>query len=102
MTKLLIKSPTRLLINNTLSTKMNISTASSLLPHPQPFITLSSYTTLFRSPEVVDAPCPLRALSGEPRPRSVRSEEHTSELQSQSNIVCRVLLEKKNKSQTHV
>src|SRR5579859_8286366 len=30
-------------------------------------------------------------------PGSARSEEHTSELQSQSNIVCRLLLEKKNK-----
>src|SRR5688572_31168141 len=29
---------------------------------------------------------------------SARSEEHTSELQSQSNLVCRLLLEKKNKS----
>src|SRR2546430_11068651 len=31
----------------------------------------------------------------------VRSEEHTSELQSQSNLVCRLLLEKKNKSREH-
>src|SRR2546430_16840241 len=31
-----------------------------------------------------------------PRPRCSRSEEHTSELQSQSNLVCRLLLEKKN------
>src|SRR2546430_17514885 len=30
------------------------------------------------------------------RPRGGRSEEHTSELQSQSNLVCRLLLEKKN------
>src|SRR2546430_3932123 len=30
-------------------------------------------------------------------PEKMRSEEHTSELQSQSNIVCRLLLEKKNK-----
>src|SRR5688572_31631037 len=30
-------------------------------------------------------------------PRDARSEEHTSELQSQSNLVCRLLLEKKNK-----
>src|SRR2546430_13378840 len=30
-----------------------------------------------------------------PRPMSLRSEEHTSELQSQSNLVCRLLLEKK-------
>src|SRR2546430_11444199 len=29
-------------------------------------------------------------------PRAKRSEEHTSELQSQSNLVCRLLLEKKN------
>src|SRR5256886_13034083 len=30
-----------------------------------------------------------------------RSEEHTSELQSQSNLVCRLLLEKKKKNNTH-
>src|SRR5688572_32108802 len=30
----------------------------------------------------------------------LRSEEHTSELQSQSNLVCRLLLEKKNKNKT--
>src|SRR2546430_3687302 len=30
-----------------------------------------------------------------------RSEEHTSELQSQSNLVCRLLLEKKKKNRTH-
>src|SRR5438270_4451836 len=33
---------------------------------------------------------------GEPTERVARSEEHTSELQSQSNLVCRLLLEKKN------
>src|SRR2546427_2925906 len=32
--------------------------------------------------------------------RAERSEEHTSELQSQSNLVCRLLLEKKNRSQS--
>src|SRR5688572_31666736 len=32
-------------------------------------------------------------------PQTRRSEEHTSELQSQSNLVCRLLLEKKNKTQ---
>src|SRR2546430_3486925 len=36
------------------------------------------------------------AVGGE-RPRALRSEEHTSELQSQSNLVCRLLLEKKKK-----
>src|SRR2546430_6917208 len=34
---------------------------------------------------------------GPPQRRSSRSEEHTSELQSQSNLVCRLLLEKKKK-----
>src|SRR2546430_17504220 len=33
-----------------------------------------------------------------PKASQVRSEEHTSELQSQSNLVCRLLLEKKKKS----
>src|SRR2546430_8638486 len=33
-----------------------------------------------------------------PRARARRSEEHTSELQSQSNLVCRLLLEKKKKN----
>src|SRR2546430_5307739 len=36
-----------------------------------------------------------RARVDRRRPRSARSEEHTSELQSQSNLVCRLLLEKK-------
>src|SRR5688572_32730687 len=38
-------------------------------------------------------------LAGEPV--GLRSEEHTSELQSQSNLVCRLLLEKKKKNTTH-
>src|SRR5438270_7087897 len=36
-------------------------------------------------------------VSGRLKARSKRSEEHTSELQSQSNLVCRLLLEKKKK-----
>src|SRR2546430_7807055 len=47
------------------------------------------------SPEASEsAPRRSRAASS---PRSSRSEEHTSELQSQSNLVCRLLLEKKKK-----
>src|SRR2546427_4736292 len=72
-----------------------------------PRSTLFPYTTLFRSPRrsrrAGDA---LRARDGgglHAQPREdrrgdllgVRSEEHTSELQSQSNLVCRLLLEKK-------
>src|SRR2546430_4488361 len=63
-----------------------------------PRSTLFPYTTLFRSQDGDD-----RNREGEPGgPRvqkpgiaGVRSEEHTSELQSQSNLVCRLLLEKK-------
>src|SRR5688572_11262093 len=40
------------------------------------------------------------AGNGAAHSRLVRSEEHTSELQSQSNLVCRLLLEKKNKKKT--
>src|SRR2546430_7420701 len=41
-----------------------------------------------------------RARDQEAARRSPRSEEHTSELQSQSNLVCRLLLEKKKKKHT--
>src|SRR2546430_7042661 len=77
-----------------------------------PRSTLFPYTTLFRSNVIitphVSADTPLaeeqrtallrenlrRYVAGEPM---LRSEEHTSELQSQSNLVCRLLLEKKKK-----
>src|SRR5438046_7263518 len=43
---------------------------------------------------------PATALSAYPRPiRQLRSEEHTSELQSLTNLVCRLLLEKKKNKQ---
>src|SRR2546430_7994959 len=60
-----------------------------------PRSTLFPYTTLFRSLDGLDnAYCDyLERLWRELETR--RSEEHTSELQSQSNLVCRLLLEKK-------
>src|SRR2546430_5843502 len=68
-----------------------------------PRSTLFPYTTLFRSIEEpnlnlgTSMPCGPRPLSGRGSPfhSLARSEEHTSELQSQSNLVCRLLLEKK-------
>src|SRR6266567_7039429 len=58
-----------------------------------PRSTLFPYTTLFRSWSATR-----RRTAAGPRPwRCWRSEEHTSELQSQSNLVCRLLLEKKKK-----
>src|SRR2546430_11316904 len=96
-----------------------------------PRSTLFPYTTLFRSggPQLVGAE-PLEQLGPRPEDRLVRaeplvaradqrvaverldvelavrrrvdrSEEHTSELQSQSNLVCRLLLEKKKKYKSH-
>src|SRR2546430_5717557 len=58
-----------------------------------PRSTLFPYTTLFRSWRW--RPGPARALGESFDSRRPRSEEHTSELQSQSNLVCRLLLEKK-------
>src|SRR2546430_13595292 len=67
-----------------------------------PRSTLFPYTTLFRSDETFAR----RSTVGRrvlvtirnPDVRDTRSEEHTSELQSQSNLVCRLLLEKKKKN----
>src|SRR5437588_2817766 len=77
-----------------------------------PRSTLFPYTTLFRSVSWRRASrgthqC--RWLSPHPRSRAppkaigidVRSEEHTSELQSHSDLVCRLLLEKKKNKQRH-
>src|SRR5690606_41011508 len=93
-----------------------------------PSSTLFPYTTLFRS-EDATRECPVELLSrsrvaGERplqlvsqvlgvlnnrrlldcvpiRPPRIRSEEHTSELQSRENLVCRLLLEKKKRSKYH-
>src|SRR2546430_13658796 len=66
-----------------------------------PRSTLFPYTTLFRSRPVIRSAgggrrLDRRLLHDDPCARAaLRSEEHTSELQSQSNLVCRLLLEKK-------
>src|SRR5437868_7970354 len=71
-----------------------------------PRSTLFPYTTLFRSPRIFWKPTtrpspPTRTI----RPATncsnwwpARSEEHTSELQSRFDLVCRLLLEKKKKN----
>src|SRR5688500_19595607 len=83
-----------------------------LLMRPPPSSTLFPYTTLFRSGAVVGGGVVIcadssstradsrRRSSAGSRPQlserfSARSEEHTSELQSPCNLVCRLLLEKK-------
>src|SRR2546430_8645906 len=70
---------------------------------------LFPYTTLFRSEKAVQLR-PRMAGTGETTAAKTsglhaeiapRSEEHTSELQSQSNLVCRLLLEKKKRKIKH-
>src|SRR2546429_5488833 len=70
-----------------------------------PRSTLFPYTTLFRSlaarprssGNLACLSAPARAASLLPCSAKVRSEEHTSELQSRLHLVCRLLLEKKKK-----
>src|SRR5258708_14288513 len=75
-----------------------------------PRSTLFPYTTLFRShdglrhvamaPRIADiGKNPLRQLTRIRAAQTMRSEEHTSELQSPDHLVCRLLLEKKKKPQ---
>src|SRR5688572_31023190 len=89
-----------------------------MIPRP-PRSTLFPYTMLFRSEparpgadalqpgrtrrrdiaaDSAESECERRAAG--PHRNQGRSEEHTSELQSQSNLVCRLLLEKKNQIKT--
>src|SRR5256885_13208873 len=69
-----------------------------------PRSTLFPYTTLFRSCYVAQAGLELLGSSDPPalafQSAGIRSEEHTSELQSPCNLVCRLLLEKKKKVQS--
>src|SRR2546427_8420170 len=71
-----------------------------------PRSTLFPYTTLFRSrTRHHGSSTPYYAQIRIWRSTEWRSEEHTSELQSQSNLVCRLLLEKKKKTNnktTHI
>src|SRR5437773_3939479 len=80
-----------------------------LMMRRPPRSTLFPYTTLFRSrvAGAVAAPARLYAAGlGTARcvriPSSARSEEHTSELQSHHDLVCRLLLEKKKEDTSEV
>src|SRR5947207_14880989 len=72
-----------------------------LMMRPPPISTLFPYTTLFRSLAggILRARTCFSFRPGfPPERRNKRSEEHTSELQSHSDLVCRLLLEKKKRS----
>src|SRR5436309_6444375 len=68
-----------------------------------PRSTLFPYTTLFRSTRLEDLhPAEYRVRDRRPLLGDhERSEEHTSELQSRENLVCRLLLEKKKQQSDH-
>src|SRR2546422_4864018 len=84
-----------------------------------PRSTLFPYTTLFRSPNYSGPVAPANGSTGPfsvrslgalamstaaplpPAPATIRSEEHTSELQSRLHLVCRLLLEKKKNINRH-
>src|SRR2546427_9047465 len=71
--------------------------AAALLHPPRGFFTRSRRQLAAQLPALRRALAPAGALwISWPKQASGRSEEHTSELQSQSNLVCRLLLEKKN------
>src|SRR5438270_4380561 len=88
---------------------------STLFPYTTLFRSLSGTATAVTARASATAPCgrgrepnpPFAweaathssGRSSMPPPTSSRSEEHTSELQSQSNLVCRLLLEKKKQKQ---
>src|SRR5690349_23077765 len=88
-----------------LSRGASISLLSFLMVRRPPRSTLFPYTTLFRSlvsrftsvpPGIgVEEQLATEHLRSLRRPQLVRSEEHTSELQSRRDLVCRLLLEKK-------
>src|SRR5437016_10961194 len=66
-----------------------------------PRSTLFPYTTLFRSEDGEPSPFPDRPAAPTVSGAVLRSEEHTSELQSLTNLVCRLLLEKKKKTKNN-
>src|SRR5690606_41774285 len=108
--------------STTVCTSHSLSLLFLQLPRP-PGSTLFPYTTLFRSDPLEDAvghlfvqvdhvalALPTGLLHRQAHERGVlrsdadqadRSEEHTSELQSRENLVCRLLLEKKKRKQLH-
>src|SRR2546430_4883050 len=78
------------------SWKYRSAEPSSMAPRlPMPRITLKRRPTSRNdSPGLSSVPASIEPI--------IRSEEHTSELQSQSNLVCRLLLEKKKKKGIHI
>src|SRR2546430_13230094 len=82
------ESPARITPTFVPALKMPVASARSLAGN-------HSATALMLAGNTPDSPKP-SAIRAMKKLESERSEEHTSELQSQSNLVCRLLLEQKN------
>src|SRR5690606_41389275 len=106
----LVSYPVLLLLPLSLSLSLFSSFFFVLIRLP-PISTLFPYTTLFRSILLIDGEVVPYCLARIPKQGETRgnlaaggrevarSEEHTSELQSRENLVCRLLLEKKKEEQ---
>src|SRR5437667_2970169 len=87
-----------ILSNNHMPHRMLIVLFFLMIRRP-PRSTLFPYTTLFRSSRAATSTwSSCSRMTWAPSPTPARSEEHTSELQSHHDLVCRLLLEKKKKS----
>src|SRR5690625_7065019 len=103
--KLIFYSPTLFIVEPVfLDLDRAIPTERGLLPGSGSLISVVSYSTEVE-PTVIGKPEKIimeEALRMIDLPREdVRSEEHTSELQSRGHLVCRLLLEKKNNKKRH-
>src|SRR4029434_11342511 len=87
--------PRQLLFAHVYSSTRTHSYIFFLMIRRPPRSTLFPYTTLFRSHTHTHKGTHIDTSSNKCTPLYTRSEEHTSELQSHLNLVCRLLLEKK-------
>src|SRR5437868_14872209 len=99
-------SPSHLFLFITTSASITVFYFFFLLIRRPPRSTLFPYTTLFRSPTIqrwsfstwfLQLRIAAKSMCPQPQMTWQRSEEHTSELQSRFDLVCRLLLEKKKK-----
>src|SRR2546430_12886070 len=94
MTRPPARNPCLFFFNDTATTEIYTLSLHDALPILQPDGHQRQRMHCLVQPE------PLNVRPGQDR--AGRSEEHTSELQSQSNLVCRLLLEKKKKQTDHI
>src|SRR2546427_9432096 len=100
----LYMSRTFFFFNDTATTEIYTLSLHDALPISSPFFGYRRSKTFASGKTTRFAAAPRFGsnIGGLRSTSAFRSEEHTSELQSQSNLVCRLLLEKKKKNEEHV